>query len=143
MSHVVSIETKILDLDALKVAVKELGFEWLEGKKTYTWFGRFLGDSPMPKDTTLEELGSCEHAIRVPGAKYEVGVARAVGGGYTLRYDFWGPGGLKKVIGENAGPIVHAYAVQKTLKQAQMMGRGVLSKRTLENGAVEIVLQGR
>lgn len=143
MSHIVSIDTKITDLGALKKAVTAMGFEWLEGKKTYKWFGRWVGDTPMPANTNQAELGKCEHAIRVPGAKYEVGVARDLDGSYVLRYDYFGPGGLEKVLGQNAGPIVHAYAVQKTLSEAQKMGRGVLSLRTLADGSTEILLAGR
>lgn len=142
MSHVVKIETKIIDLNALRSAVIAMGFEWLQDQKTYAWYGTWIGDTPMPADMKKEDLGKCEHAIRVPGASYTVGVVRS-GAGYELRYDYWMEGGLEPVLGRAAGPLVQAYAVQKTLQEARVSGRNVLNQRKLANGSIEILLAGR
>jgi len=142
MSHIVRIETKITDLSALRSAVKAMGFEWLQDEKRYVWYGQWVGDTPMPKDMQVENLGKCEHAIRVPGAKYTVGVVRS-GAGYELRYDYWSSGGLEPVLGRAAGPLVQSYAIQKTLQEARIGGRVVLKQRTLPNGSVEILLAGK
>ena len=75
MSHISKIELVIKDLEALKTACKRMGFEFREGQKTYQWYGRWVGDSPMPEGVTEEELGKCNHAIHVPGAKYEIGLS--------------------------------------------------------------------
>jgi len=90
MSHVATIAIEIRSLDALKAAVKELGCEWREGQTTYKWYGRSVGDYPMPKGMTAEMLGKCSHVIKVPGVNYEVGVVKLPNGSYTLAYDFYG-----------------------------------------------------
>lgn len=141
MSHVVNIETKIKDLGALQAAVTALGFEWRADQESYAWYGRWVGDAPMPEGVNEADLGKCEHAIRVPGCSYEVGVVR-VNGGYDLRYDFYMAGGLEDKIGQRAGPLVQSYAYQKTLAAARAGGRAIISTRTLSDGSKEILLAG-
>jgi hypothetical protein len=103
MSHVVDIDLAITDLDCLKKAVADLGLEWRE-KNTYRWFGRHVGDYPLPAGFTKEDLGKCEFAVGIPGndRAYEVGVVqRKDGNGYTLLVDFYAGGrGLCNVVGE-------------------------------------------
>ena len=142
MSHIVSIETKITDLGALKAAVEAKGWEWREGQTSYRWFGEFVGDTPMPEGMTVEDLGTCSHAVRIPGCKYEVGVLKGVDGSHSIVYDYW-ERSMNEALGQNAGPLIQAYAVQKTLAEARRMGRGVLSQTTLASGAVEILVAGR
>ena len=50
--HVSSIKLKILSLDALRLACGRLGLEFREDQKTYAWFGRYQGDSPVPEGFT-------------------------------------------------------------------------------------------
>ena len=142
MSHIVSIEVKINDLPALQLAVAHMGFEWLEGQKTYEWYGQWIGDSPMPDTMTKEELGTCDHAIRVPGCKYEVGVVAMPDGTFELRYDYYYSGGLEPVLGQVAAPLVQEYAAQRTIAAAALLGRGLMHRFTKEDGSIEIVLAG-
>jgi hypothetical protein len=139
----VNVQVKIKDLSALAAAVKSLGYEWKHGQKTYAWFGKWVGDTPMPEGLTVDDLGKCEHAIGVPGADYEVGVVAKPDGTFELRYDFWSSGGLHPILGQNAGPIVQAYGVQTVLQTARVEQRAVLSQKTLASGAIEITLLGR
>lgn len=115
MSHVARLTTKIRDLSALRTAAERLGLTWNQGQETYRWYGRHVGDYPMPDGFTAEDLGRCAHAISVPGkpGAYEVGVVRSPDGdGWTLLYDFWSGGkGLMKVIGKDACHLVQEYAV--------------------------------
>lgn len=141
MSHIVNISTKITDLGALQAAVMALGFEWRANQKTYAWYGEWVGDEPMPEGVNVADLGKCEHAIRVPGCGYEVGVVR-VNGGYELRYDYYQLGGLEEAIGQKAGPIVQSYAFQKTLREARQLGRTVLSTQKLSDGSYELLISG-
>lgn len=141
MSHIVKIETKIKDLVALKLACKSLGFEFVEGQRTYAWFGRWVGDTPMPEGLKVEDLGKCTHAIRVPGAKYEVGVM-STSSGYELRWDYFSSGGLlARLGGQKAGRLVQAYAVEKTKREASRRGQ-VVKTQTLSDGSVKLTLQG-
>ena len=66
MSHITTIELDIKDLDALKVAAEKLGLEFRRGQETYKWFGRSVGDSPLPAGFRKQDLGKCEHALRIP-----------------------------------------------------------------------------
>jgi hypothetical protein len=125
VSHISKIELVIKDLEALKTACKRMGFEFREGQKTYQWYGRWVGDSPMPEGVTEEELGKCNHAIHVPGAKYEIGVVRK-GNAYILLYDSWIKGGLTKHIGKDAGKLKQIYAVEKIRLEARKKGMKVL-----------------
>jgi hypothetical protein len=115
MSHISKIELEIRDLDALEKACKVLGFAFIEGQQSYRWYGEFINDYPLPDGMTKEQLGTCDHAIRVPGASYEIGVKK-FGDHYKLLYDFWEDGGLVQKIGEDGGPIKQAYTIETTKK---------------------------
>lgn len=142
MSHVVSIDTKITDLDALISACSNLGFEFVKDQRTYQWYGRWMGDAKMPEGMTKDDLGKCNHAIKVPGARYEIGVAR-VGNAWELRYDYWSTGGLLKALGgEKAEKLVQAYAVQKTMNELSRAGHHYVGQQKLADGSVRIVFQG-
>lgn len=141
MSHVVEITTKITDLDALKAACDELGFGFMEDQREYRWYGEWVGDSPMPKGMTTADLGHCEHAIRIPGVAYEVGVRRQSDGSFTLTYDWWNSGDLKDKLGTNAGPLVQAYAKHKTMREVARMGGRVVGHQVLKDGNVKLVVQ--
>jgi hypothetical protein len=130
MSHVSTIELEIKDLDALKAACRRLGLEWREGQTTYRWYGTHVGDYPIPEGFTKEDMGKCTHAIRVPGASYEIGVVIR-NGKTTLLWDFWGSGGLERVLGQGGGKLKQAYAVEATTRAAKRQGYKVIEKRTL------------
>jgi hypothetical protein len=130
MSHVSQIEIEIKDLEALKAACQRLGFEFRAGQTTYKWFGRFVGDYPMPQGFKVEDLGKCTHAIRVPEADYEIGVVIR-DGKTTLLWDFWHAGGLERVVGKNGAKLKQAYAAEATKRAARKAGYMVTEKHTL------------
>lgn len=121
MSHVATIDLEIKDLGALKAACERLGYQWKEGQKNYKWYGRWVGDYPMPQGFKVKELGHCEHAISVPGASYEIGVVTR-NGKTTLLWDFYYSGGLEKVVGKGGGKLKQAYAVAATARAARKAG---------------------
>jgi hypothetical protein len=97
MSHVARIDLVITDLDALKKAAEELGGVFHHGRTTYQWFGKHVGDYPLPAGIRKEDLGNCEHVISAPGVGYEIGVKQMPDGTFTLLFDFYGEGvGLQK-----------------------------------------------
>ena len=118
MSHIAKIELEIKDLRSLQEACKRLGFEFRTNQKTYLWFGRWVGDSILPEGISEDQLGKCDHAIKVPGALYEVGVVRK-GKSYILLYDEWVKGGLRNKLGENAGLLKQAYTIETLRKEAR------------------------
>jgi hypothetical protein len=134
MSHVSAVKLIIKDLEALKQACNNLGFDFIENQKTYKWFGSWVGDYPMPEGFEEKDLGKCDHAIRVPGCSYEVGVVKR-GDHYVLAYDFWRGGGLEKAIGVDGGPIRQAYAVESVKNIVKSKRNYRLDRElNLENG---------
>jgi hypothetical protein len=129
MSHVAKIEVEINDLDALKAACHSLGLEFVNDQKTFAWYGRHVGDYPVPEGFTLEEMGRCDHAIRVPNAQYEIGVVKRRGK-YTLLWDFYHAGGLETVLGKGAGKLKQAYALERVKKEARLKNYRYLERKT-------------
>lgn len=127
MSHIAEIELQIKDLQALKEAAKALGLELREGQETYRWYGRSVGDYPLPAGFTKEDLGKCEHALSIPGSPYayEIGVVARKDGkpGYTLLWDFWQGGyGLEEKVGRNAIDLQREYAFAVSKAAARKKG---------------------
>ena len=121
MSHVSKIELEIRSLEELKEACRQIGLRFKENKKTYAWFGEWVGDYPMPPGFKVEDLGKCDHAINVPGCEYEIGVVRK-DGKLSLIWDFWKSGGLEKKLGKGCGKLKQAYAAVKIRNEARMKG---------------------
>lgn len=114
MSHVVRIELEIKSLQALNQACKKLGCELIKDKKTYEWWGRHEGDYPLPEGMTKEQMGKCDHAIKVPGANWEIGLVKQEDGkSYRPIYDFYGSQGKKieSICGEKLGKLKGAYTI--------------------------------
>jgi hypothetical protein len=139
MSHVVSIETKVKDLQALVQAVLRLGGQLVVGQKEFKWYGRYIGDSAVPQGMTPSDYGKCDHAIRFPGAKYEIGVVKE-GDLFQLRYDEYQPGGLSAVVGPKAGRLIQAYAIEKAKRVARMSGKRVIGEQRLADGTIKLRL---
>ena len=119
MSHVTTIEAnEKYDLPTLKQMCKNQGWEWMEGQKTYKWFGKHVGDYPLPEGFTVDDMGKCSHAIKVPGAKYEIGVVKK-GKDWKVIYDFWDKSLKEKLCADvrdkhgTAGLLNQAYGIAK------------------------------
>ena len=153
MSHVAQVDVKIQSLDDLRAACKRIGLEFVEGQQTYRWYGRSVGDYPLPDGFTADDLGKCEHAIRLPhghaslrsddrGAyTYEIGVVRNKDGrpGWSLLWDFFSGGfGLQEVVGENCNALKQAYAICAGKRAAQMKGFAVQEVKQA-NGSVKLI----
>jgi len=116
MSHISKIELEVKDLGILGQACTRLGLTLIKGQKNFKWFG---------KDA------QCKHAIRVPGATYEIGVLNR-NGIYELNCDFL-DGNIEKAVGRRGGLLKQAYAVEKTKAEARKKGYSVLERQT-DNG---------
>ena len=113
MSHISRIELEVNDLSILSQACTRLGLELIRAKKSFKWYGN---EAP------------CDHAIKVPGAEYEIGVIDR-NGIYELNCDFF-DSSLEQVIGKKGGLLKQAYAVEKTGVEARRKGYSVLERRT-------------
>ena len=128
MSHISKIELVIQSLADLKEACKQLGFQFMENQKTFKWYGRWVGDTPIPEGVKIEDIGKCEHAIKVPGCEYEVGIIRR-SDHYILLWDYYSAGGLEPKIGPNAGILKQAYTVARVKKKARIKGYRIREKK--------------
>lgn len=144
MSHVATVDVEIKDLQALKDAAKRVGLEFVENQKTYRWFGEHVGDYPLPDGFAEDDLGFCEHALRVPGSReaYEIGVVKRRDGkpGFALMWDFYGGGyGLQHHVGEECNKLRQAYSVAVATKAAKAKGFRV-HETSLPNGKIKLTL---
>ncbi len=128
MSHISKIELEIRDLESLKEACKKLGFHFMENQKHYLWYGKIVGNDPLPEGFTEEDFGKCTHAIHVPAAAFEIGVVRR-GNSYILLWDSWIGGGLQKAIGKDAGLLKQAYAIASVKRESRKKGYRITEKR--------------
>ena len=114
MSHISKIELEVNDLNTLDSACKRLGLQLVKGQINFKWFGKKAGD--------------CDHAIRVPEAEYEIGITH-VNGIYELECDYYDRN-IGTAIGEKAGLLKQAYAVEKTKAEARRKGYVAIEKQT-------------
>ena len=123
MSHVATIKAEIKSLNTLKKACKKLNLEFIENQKTYKWFGKHVGDYPIPEGFTINDMGRCEHAIKVPGAKYEIGVVKDPLNpkNYKLIWDFWDRN-LPKILGKDAWKLTQRYELEQGKEAAKKKG---------------------
>ena len=114
MSHISKIELEVKDLETLARACTRLGLKLVKGQKTFKWYGT--------------EDGKCDHAIKVPGATYEIGVIKA-GNALELQCDYF-DSGIGKAIGQNGGLLKQAYAIERTKIEARRKGYSIIEKKT-------------
>lgn len=139
MSHVSIMNLVINSLIALKLTVDRLGWVFMENQKTYKWYGRFMGDYPLPEGFTAADLGKCDHVIHVPGAKYEIGVVERNGQIYLL-WDFWQDGGLERIIGPGGARIRQLYPIEEAKLEAERRGYSY-SEVAQEDGNIELEIE--
>ncbi|MFY9268999.1 MAG: hypothetical protein WAO55_04535 [Candidatus Manganitrophaceae bacterium] len=139
MSHITKIDIEVTDLAALKAACLRLGFTFVEGQKTYRWYGRLVEDAQVPDGLSIDDLGRCDHAIGVPGAEYEIGV-RAERGVFRLLWDSYERGGLEQNVGKGAGLLKQAYGIEKAKIEARRKGYSVYESQKAD-GTITLKIQ--
>lgn len=120
MSHITTIATKILSLDALEAAARELGGQLVRGKREQRSYQNGL---------------TCDHVIAVPGCVYEVGVNKQPDGSYTLGFDAYGQGQkLVKAFGSGLQKLSQMYSVHAATIAAR--AKGYMVQRVAGKGGV-------
>lgn len=147
MSHITTIKTKITDLDALKEACKSLGLVFKENQKNYKWYGRSVGDYPLPLGFKESDLGKCDHAISLKNNKdaYEIGLVKR-GDEYVMVWDFWNGGyGLEKVVGKDCENLTDSYTNYKGINETKIMAKeyGMTWSSYIDNETGETVVKLR
>lgn len=152
MSHINVCTTVIKSVDSFEAAVIKLGGTFDRDARSYRWFGRWVGDTPVPAQIVekgpayVEEwkkrLGSCDSGVATfPGAKYQVGLQSNGDGTYSMVYDYYSPGGLPKVLGDDGlGKLVQSYGVERFTSEARFQGHAIESEEVLEDGTIRVRL---
>ena len=142
MSHVTTIEiAENYDISALIQMCKDKAWEWRENQTTYKWYGRHVGDYPIPEGFTKADMGRCTHAIHVPGADYEIGVVQK-NGKWKLLWDFWSGGyGLQERIGKEGGLLKQAYGMAKSKVTARQHRRRFYERPATQQGWKRLVVE--
>ena len=135
--HISTLKLEVKSLEALQAACARLGLTFMEGQRHYKWYGRYTGDSQLPAGFGPDDLGKCTHAIKVPGAKYEIGVQRWSDGTFKLLWDSWSSGGLVAALCKDAERLRHAYGVEAAKLEAQRQGYSVWEE-AMEDGATKL-----
>jgi len=133
MSHVRANEIPITDLDCARAAAGKFNaLTWQENQKTHEWFGKWVkdyhgSDAAYKRGIDPTQYGTCEHAIKVADCQYEIGVVkRTDGNGYSLVWDFYGPGRMiEDIIGKNAEKFMVEY--QKEFIARHCMAEGYMA----------------
>ena len=133
MSHISKIEIEIQSLEDLKSACREMGFLFMENQKTHKWYGT----NRESENNSETQLGKCDHAVKISGAKYEIGVVKK-DSHWELLWDSYYTGGLEKKVGKNAGLLKQAYSVQRIKRESRIKGYRVTQKK-VSNG-IRLVL---
>lgn len=128
MSHVAIVDIEIKDFAALARACENLGLVFNEGQKTYRWYGRSVGDYPLPTGFAASDLGKCDHAISIPGNKqaYEIGICKSREGKKSsiLMWDFWAGGhGMQAKAGKDCESLIHEYAKEVARGQVSKLAK--------------------
>ena len=162
MSHVDTIDCPEINentINLLQKAAESLGLELVK-QDTYRWYGRHVGDYPIPYGFKKADLGRCEYALRIPGNKqaYEVGIAKYPEGatktvvnadgstqevpakGYAMLWDFYCGGfGLEKAIGAKGGKLVQSYAENLASRAAAFANMSLQNRKVLADGSIQMV----
>lgn len=118
MSHVATIEARIVDLDALEAAAAAKGGVLVRGKRTFR---------------SYEGNKACDHAVTVEGSGHEVGLTTRVDGqeGWNLAYDSWGPGAkLDQKFGPQLVGLKNEYLAQ--VAEAKLRRSGFMVRRAVD-----------
>lgn len=126
MSHLSKIEIEVTDLNALAIGCKRLGLELNRGKQKFLWYG---------------EPADCSHAIKVPGARYEIGLIRKERG-HELMCDYY-DSAIGQAIGKNGGKLKQAYAVEKAKLEARRKGYSVVETENEKGIRLRIIMDRR
>ena len=99
MSHVAAVELIVTDLNAFEATCESLGLKFMRGQTTWKWYGRWMNDyaatdAAYRNGISPEQYGHGEHAVKLDGCEYEIGLVPVGGGkpGWRVVYDFYGPG---------------------------------------------------
>jgi|ERR1043166_211178 hypothetical protein len=122
MSHFTTIKTQIRDIDALRLACKELELPLLQNDTARGW-----------NQTTVKG----DYVILLKG-EYDIALQRQPDGSYSLVADFTmlPP---DAGVGPKGGKLLQLYAVHKAMKEARKRGH-LVRRAQQQNGAIKLIV---
>ena len=122
MSHFTTIQTQVRDLEALRDACAELGFE-LKSKTHCRGYAT--------------ARRKCAHAILLKGP-YDIAVDPAPDGTFGLTTDWW-EGHVEREVGPAFGRLIQLYGVHKTIREAAKK-RLRLKRENRTDGSIRLTI---
>jgi hypothetical protein len=124
MSHFTTIQTQVRDLDALRLALGELGVTLLANTEARGYAANKLkGD----------------YVIRLKGP-YDIALNKTPDGSYGLTTDWWG-GHVEKEVGSQFGRLLQLYGVHKTMIESRKKGH-MVQRKAQKDGSIKLVIGG-
>ena len=126
MSHIKLIEPeREYRVPSLAVMAELMGAVMVRSK-SFQWYGRWVGDNPLPEGLVLNDLEEVSYEIKYPNSKYTIGVKEKNGKVYLL-YDFWQGGfGLEAALGgKDCRKLKQHYNMAEVLLAAKKQRRRV------------------
>jgi hypothetical protein len=124
MSHFVTINTEIKDIEALRLACAEMNLALLD-------------------DTEARGFGATrrhgEHVIRLNGP-FDIALTKNETGRYNLSTDWW-EGHVEKEVGKDFGRLLQLYAVHKATKEARQRGL-LVQRKNRQDGSIKLMIGG-
>jgi hypothetical protein len=124
MSHFTEIKTQIKDIEALGLAVQEMGLTLLQNAEARGYY---------------ENKTKGDYVSRLKGP-YDIALNQQPDGTFGLTSDLWN-GHVEMEVGQNYGKLLQLYGVHKATIEARKKGLSVL-RRQQQNGSIKLVLMG-
>ena len=90
-----------------------------------------------------EQYGTCDHAIKVPDCRYEIGLLKnPETGGYKLYFDYYGEGRkIQDALGNNGQKLLQHYAAHKAIAECRKKG-WMVQRTNQQNGTIKLQVTG-
>ena len=124
MSHFTEIKTQIKDIEALRLACRELGLTLLQNAVARGYYGN-------------ETKG--DYVVQLKGP-YDIALNKQADGTFGITSDLWN-GHVEKEVGKGYGTLIQLYGVHKATIEARKKGLSVL-RRHQQNGAIKLIVMG-
>jgi hypothetical protein len=124
MSHFTEIKTQIKDIEALRLACAEPGFNLLQNAEARGYY---------------ENKTKGDYVIQLKGP-YDIAVNKQKDGTFGLTADLW-QGPVENEVGQNYGKLLQLCGVHKATIEARKKGLSIL-RRPQPSGAIKLVLMG-
>jgi hypothetical protein len=127
MSHFTKINTKITDLECLKLALEDLGYTYREGGvRVKGWRG----------------LSEVADVVVETGTPYNIGLRKTTQGVYEIVADWWGVETRTGIVqGKFLKELNQRYAYNKVLTEVRKQGFSVAEDEVTADNTIRLVVR--